>query len=668
MASKEKPGIHDNVILGHFSREEFEIIKNALANEFFVTNGGATISVGKNAAYKYLLVKPQPIHETMFNLTNEILVLFSSYKEFDSRELIAIEKATLNLGKTRLERICSIVISEDDKVERKALDLRNKDQEARVIIPFTYKELAGCKDEHLIRNRIRSQFYSQDLFDFHSPLKKDIYFFGRHDLINSIANRHRANENSALFGLRRTGKTSVIYGITRSLEAMNACYVIIDCQNTSFHQRRWNQALYYIIDQIKEQNRVNLQTHNEADYSTINAADCFRRDLFQLWKYLGEKSILIILDEIENITFNISPSKHWSIEEDFIYFWQSLRSIRQRHEQLFSYLIVGTNPTCIEQPSIHGKDNPIFSQFPFEYIQPFTVEQIKEMVSGLGRMMGLNFDEHLYGKLYEDFGGHPFLIRIVCSIIHRKSSATRPTRVDRNIYDDAKNELNAQYSHYFDMVVNVLEQFYPDEYSMLEYLSLNEIETFRELARYSPQYTSHLLGYGIVEKGSRDGDYNFRIDAIRKYIASKNKYKKTKMSNKEKLAEISERRNQLEHKLRKLILKSMAKDLGTGEARSALLSFLDDDRKKKAAGLSYKELFDSNVAHWYFEDLRKIINKHWPMFVNIFNGNQKKFNDDMENINRMRYDAHAKFSIPEHEFLLFRSSITNIENLIEIYV
>ena len=53
------------------------------------------------------------------------------------------------------------------------------------------------------------------------------------------------------------------------------------------------------------------------------------------------------------------------------------------------------------------------------------------MVRKLGRIMGLRFDEIIYGKLTEDFGGHPFLIRHVCSVINRISPAERPVIVDK---------------------------------------------------------------------------------------------------------------------------------------------------------------------------------------------------------------------------------------------
>src|SRR5690606_12102335 len=105
-----------------------------------------------------------------------------------------------------VERICGMLISRDSQVERKLTGLLTNEQETLVIVPFSYSELLQIKDNFFLRNRFKKHFYTRDLFAFESPLKKDLFFFGRNDLIHDIVNRHSSNENSGLFGLRKTGK------------------------------------------------------------------------------------------------------------------------------------------------------------------------------------------------------------------------------------------------------------------------------------------------------------------------------------------------------------------------------------------------------------------------------------------------------------------------------
>lgn len=263
----------------------------------------------------------------------------------------------------------------------------------------------------------------------------------------------------------------------------------IDCQNPAFHRRRWNKALYYVVYEICRQHNLKYVPTSEDLYTEEDASINFERDLLQVYNLLGKQNILLVFDEIENITFNVSPSEHWATGYDFIFFWQTLRSLFQKLNKVFSYLIVGTNPICVEVPVIKGKDNPIFNQVPFEYIPGFDVPQTREMVRKLGHAMGLMFDEIIHGKLTEDFGGHPFLIRHVCSVINSLAPSHRPVVVDKVLYEKAKTKFNQDYIGYVDMILNVLRSFYADEFAMMEYLAVKDYATFHDFARMSPYYT-----------------------------------------------------------------------------------------------------------------------------------------------------------------------------------
>jgi len=473
--SEVYPGIHPSVNLNNFTSDEIKII-DKFKSEWYVTHGGEEIKLGSKSTYRYFLVKPLKNYQEMFNLEREIIVLFSPYAIFEPRTLDAIDYIAESFQSLRLEKVCSILISRDEQIEEALKELLKNDQESQILIPFNYRELIKNQDPYFIRNRLKKHFYTRDLFAFEAPLKKDLYFFGRNDLVNKIVNRHKSSENSGIFGLRRTGKTSVIFGIQRTLLKMEEHFVFIDCQSPSFHLRRWNRALYYLILEITKQNKLTLKLNPEEKYTEENAAFVFEHEISRIHKELGNKTLLIIFDEIENITFNISPSSHWRMELDFVYFWQSLRSTFQKLDNVFSFLLVGTNPMCVESSSIKGFDNPIFNQFSYEYIPGFDVKQTREMVRKLGRIMGIKFDEILYSKLTEDYGGHPFLIRHVCSIINKNSSQERPTIVSKLIYNSAKDIFKREHSNYIEMILEVLKKFYSDEYKMLKFLALDDYD------------------------------------------------------------------------------------------------------------------------------------------------------------------------------------------------
>jgi len=658
----DTPGLNENVKLDHFTQIERNII-DRLSHEWYITHGGASFTLGNNSSYKYFLVKPTSLYQEMFNLEREIIVIFSPYGSFEPRTLDAIEYATRKYQHQplRLEKVCSLIISKDNAIESKLKEILKTDTESQVIIPFTYDELISNKSNYLMRNRFKSHFYTRDLFAFENPLKSDLYFFGRTDLIHSIANRHKSNENSALFGLRKTGKTSVIFGVQRVLTKMEAVSVFIDCQNTAFHRLRWNKALFYIISETKSQLKLTIGIKQKDKYTEEEASLVFEKELLRINEELGRKNLLIIFDEIENITFGISSSEHWEKENDFIYFWQTLRSLCQKLPNIFSYLIVGTNSTCVESPTINGKDNPIFNQVPFTYIEGFDVQPTREMIRKLGRLMGLIFDEIIYAKLKEDFGGHPFLMRHVCSVIHRISDQSRPVIVDKTLYERAKKIFNNESINYVEMLIIVLKQFYADEYEMLKYLAMDELKTFNDFADMSPHYTNHLLGYGIIEQ--HNSNFSFRIEALREYLLQQHKYKKLSMTNEERWQEISERRNSLEQKLRKITKIQLQIFLGKTEAKANILDILGGKRKAKYSGFEYEDLFNVSKIELYFEDIRKIIIKNWEYFKNTFS-TQQEFDLQMQVINRFRVDAHAK-PLQTDDMELLRVCITSIEKQVD---
>ena len=77
-----------------------------------------------------------------------------------------------------------------------------------------------------------------------------------------------------------------------------------------------------------KQHGSKLVLESQNQYTEQDAPEKFEQKIIEIYKELGNRNILIIFDEIENITFKISPSKHWARDMDFVFFWQTLRSLR----------------------------------------------------------------------------------------------------------------------------------------------------------------------------------------------------------------------------------------------------------------------------------------------------------------------------------------------------
>lgn len=272
--------------------------------------------------------------------------------------------------------------------------------------------------------------------------------------------------------------------------------------------------------------------------------------------------------------------------------------------------------------------------------------------------MGIKFEELVYSKLTEDFGGHPFLMRHVCSLISKDiAELERPVMIGRKAYFKAKDEFVNKHYNYLEMIVNILKTSYSDEYEMLTMLATGDIDTFNEFSELHPSFTSHLIGYGLIKKDY--SGYDFNIDAIKEYILNQSKYRRIGLSKEDMWAEISQRRNSAEMKLRKLVKMLLQANLGSSKAKDAVLNIFGGARKLKLNKLSYDDLFNASVSEIYFSDLTKIISKNWAVFQNMFEYTQKEIFDKLEFINKSRADAHAK-EISEEQFAYFRLCMSNI--------
>jgi len=664
MIRKTIKGIHPDLNLSDFLVSEQKIINSFLSKEWLITRSGNQ-KFGKGY-YRYIIAKPPKVYTDLFNLVREFIILFSPFDEFQPRTLNAIDKIQQSFKGLRIEKVCSVVISKSPKIEQELSKLLLSDPEVQIVVPFSYDEFKNKTTNDFIKNRFKDYFFSRDLFAFQSELKKDLYFFGRNEIVHKLVTKHKSNENSGLFGLRKTGKTSIIHGVRRVLSSEDTLSVIINCQSPDFNLKTWNKALYYIIRQVKEQNNIVQKIRDEKMYVGDRTVESFEKDLKSVLNRAKSKSVLIIFDEIEHITFGVSHIEHWKSGYDFLTFWQAIRSVFQKENSLFTFLIAGTNPKSIEFTTINGTDNPIFELIPKDSFVPcFSVNQVEEMISNLGKIMGLSFDDTIFSKLKEDFGGHPFLIRQVCSQIHKNVDAERPARVDKIIYEKAKSDYNKGNSTYNEMILEVLKNFYNDEYQMLEFLAIDDLATFKDFATISSTYTAHLLGYGIIDENN--GEYHFKIESIKDYLSEKKKYKRIKLTLRDKQQEISERRNKIEPKLRSITRTILFSKYGENDAKKIVLKIMGTDRERKYYASSLKDIFDGNKSIVFFEDIRKVISKEWGLFENIFGKDKNDFNTYMNNVNKYRIDTHAK-TITDDEMSLFRVSITKLEKQIDNYL
>ncbi len=649
------PGINPLVNLDVLSIEEKKIVKKLAKKYWHVTRIESHETT--SSCYRVVFLKPVDYITQNFNLVREIVLILSPYNTFEPRTLDVLDQ--LNIQGLRIEEVCCMVASKDPNIEKVLNDFMKSNTESRVVIPFTYNDLNNTSDDEFVVNQMRKFFYSRDLFGIQDPLKKELYFFGRRDLIHELVNKHINNENSGIFGLRKTGKTSIIYGVMRTLDRKDSHALLVDCQ--TLHLRPWNQALHTIIQNLikgLQLKQTNFKQRQHLYDNVCEVASAFTTDLKTILQ-LSKKNILLIFDEIENITFGTSISESWKCGDSFVKFWQIIRSFCQHNDTKyhFSYLIAGTNPRCVETPTINKVDNPIFAQFTPIYISPFTFTLAEEMLHRLGGYMGLKFESQTVSAIVDDFGGHPMLIRQMASFIHRNVSLGRPITIKKADYMEFKQKFYTSetgFSQYAVMILNVLKDWYEDEYYMLQLLAKEDIDSFKELAA-EDIYIKHLKSYGIIDTDNTRIGYHFRIEALKNYLHGRHKFHKTANSQEEKEAEIQKRRSQIELKLRKLVRRQLKSTLGEEEAKKAIIRILYGAKNiGHYLNQSYPMLFDASKHKIYLKTLFDVITQNYNVFKNLFDVPKEEFQSKSQLMNTYRRtDAHS-IEISEDDFTTFQ--------------
>ena len=461
--------------------------------------------------YVYLL-KPEEYVSDAFGINKEILLAYSPYNTLQPRAIQAVNMAfDIFPFKNRVDTLNCFVVSKDRGILEYSGITNFSETQSRCIVPFIYDELIQYgNDSWFIRNQLRKYFYDIDLFGYTLPLRDENSFFGRQQIVARYIDAIRRCENRGIFGVRKTGKTSLLFKIDRIIREQRIGFVFFyDCKSPSYRKLHWNEFLGEICDNIAK--RLNIRIRKEYDEKGIIKS--FRYVIHEA--ALKNKKIVIMFDEIEYISFKSTLDTHWQTE--FIDFWQTIWSVQSIHRNLV-FILSGVNPSVTEIDTINGIQNPLFSIVQSEYLQGLSEEDARTMIRILGRRMGINFDYSAVSILYKQFNGHPMLLRLACSYINRQyTTQIRPITITEKMILELQEGIDIELAYYFKHIVSEIKQFYPDEYEMLEMLASGQTSDFVELATMV-DFSKHLYSYGLVSKDA-NGTPVVNMPVAGRYVA-----------------------------------------------------------------------------------------------------------------------------------------------------
>ncbi len=624
-----------------------------------------------------LLLRPEKHIRAAFGLENELLMIYHQYSSIQPRILHIAEKILSESPcQGRAEPMAFVLLTATNdatnEVKRLAADSGNQ----RVIIPFEELECRRVNDEYFVRNRLASFFYTRDLFDISRPLSSDLYFFGRHAFVLSIRDLLTSGENVGLFGLRRTGKTSILFRLRRLLEdGEKGRLVYFDLEDSALYQLRWWELLGRIATGI-------LPKKQQQEFTESNAAELFRKALSSINK---KAHVVIALDEIEHITpgERLRMREHW--DTDFIEFWKTIRAIQNDNRQV-CFIVCGTNAAPVETAAFDGRDNPLFGMVTKKYMPSFGHDEVRQMIRTLGRFMGLNFDESCFDYLHKRYGGHPFITRQACSrLFESLKSAAKPVQITQASLLESEADRDLHLFSHAENVLSVLQRWYPMEYEMLQYLADGEIKAYLSIENSVPDLSAHLRGYELVKNSPPELTMAFLASYLhgRRNLSSVGTTPKAQMHARadnqadhaddqifQRLAELGMHRNRIEVNLRKFIKRIFIASKGPSRWIDPILSSIPSERRDKLAGVDRDAILRE---HLFLLDLLNIISKNWPLFSHLEQQpgqnriSKPQFEVIIDFLNKHREDAHAK-DVEPSTIAAVALAASTLENAISPYI
>ena len=638
------------------SRREERDLANRLDEGFDVTYGRSWGGLGM------WLSEPKSHMRERFGFAKEVLTLYSNHNRTDARVLTSME----NISRTpefkhRMERAIVLLVHRGDADDTHQLLHEHPDW---IIVPIAANELTDPERGALfLRSRIANTIGTLDLFGMSSPITSDRYFFGRNDLVQQLIVRLiDRGENAGLFGLRKTGKTSVLFAVSRRLEDQPILVEYIDCQNPGIHAARWWQVLQSVAERCADSlKRGRKRTVATSRYDERNAGNLFLRDVRALLADGQLQHIVLLFDEIEYMTPHISGAlgQHWDL--DFVPLWQTIRAVHHEVKGHLTFSVAGVNPAAVTTSHFDKAPNPIFQLATPTYLSPLGVPQVRDMVRTIGRYSGLNIKEPVYKHLTDTYGGHPFLIRIACSEVTRGVDTKNPERravVSIENLTGQQAVIRARLERPIRDILLSLVWWYPEEYDVLSILADGDEGFVDDYLGDDPASVLRFAHYGLLTK---DGT-KFAIKDLQEFLQENGaKYKRQispfrrgdlppellpEVPNLELLGRLFAKRSEIELKLRRVILMYMGVKFNWDDKKIApeISKCLKkrSDRRDPSQVLTGRRPKDV-MNELFTLDLKEIVLGNWDLFGALFDRKKVRFEMNMDTLNKARrIDGHSK--------------------------
>lgn len=434
--------------------------------------------------------------ESAFGFTREVMVLYTPYPDLQVRTYeAAFEELRALKGNVTPDVI--FIWSRDRRAQ---LKLDDWSVPGRLAIPWVFDE----ENPLGLVSLLREHLHVRDLFNETTPVS-GATFFGRKTLLQTLREDVLSQSVSGIFGLRKAGKTSVLYELRERLIDNNVISVLIDLETypsppedpvddiVADIRRR-------VMDELRQRKLSASKLAVIPENPTILQLKSALQSLARKLEQEGFR-LLIMLDEIEYLTpagVDVAEGPMPRISQ----LLAALRGVVQESSN-FTFLLSGLTSAILESGRLYGRPNPLFSWAKLRYVGPLESAEADRLATNLGARMGIAIDPGALQALYEASGGHAYLYRNLAStVVASLPMDVMRRRITRAMvllqYDDWSVAVRGHVREMLDHV----DRYYPVEGVVLELMREHPNE-ISDLVKDEPEAARRLRNLGVLH--SADG-------------------------------------------------------------------------------------------------------------------------------------------------------------------
>lgn len=452
-----------------------------------------------------MLLKPARYFSECTGVNEEILLTVSSHHDFQQRDYERM-KQTIRNKRPRVSSDLAFASSRDIRFQEKLPTWRNRDHLTVINVLASANKTS---DPAALFEEILNSLTRRNLFSHTTPVTGDD-FFGRDLLIQQLIRQLTEGRATGIFGLRKSGKTSLVKELGRRFADSKweqRAFVFLDLESLPFDPGERKRTLVRDLRQqiVATFRDAGIRTHELANLGNEISLQDLKRAIDQsLQDRRAEGAqVLIALDEIESLVGSYTNPTNDPFVPEFL---GVLRSLVQENNNM-NVVVSGLAAGIAVAETLAGRENPFLGWAEAFYVGPFDESNARELLTTVGRKMALKFTPEAITAIHSQTGGHVYLLRSLAADVADRVS----TEIEhRTITLDSVNAAISKWR--IDEAVKVrsflgsFARYYPDESDALLLLASGAYTRVSDLNQLAGPQFAVLRQLGLIKEA--DGHYS----------------------------------------------------------------------------------------------------------------------------------------------------------------